>query len=224
MKKVLGALAFTVIAGAAHADETVNICALMRPQPGKSEELRQSLLSLVEPTSKEEGALFYQVYGRDDGGIFLLEAWRTQKDLDRHIQQPAVQEFIRKSAGLLDGDNEAHFGRMISAPAPRSAHDPRAASVINVCSIKRPRPGQAKEHREALLALVEPTRREEGLIEYNVFEERDGSLFLTEAWRSRADLERHFQTPYVRAFRGRVDRLAERNEVHFGQLLSPTAK
>src|SRR6218665_1232712 len=102
MKKVLGALAFTVIAGAAHADETVNICSLMRPQPGKSEELRQSLLSLVEPTSKEEGALFYQVYGRDDGGIFLLEAWRTQKDLDRHVRHPAGPALNSKSGALPD--------------------------------------------------------------------------------------------------------------------------
>ncbi|MFG6459796.1 putative quinol monooxygenase [Roseateles sp. BYS96W] len=223
LRKALAALVLTVGASMAHAD-SVNVCALMRPLPGKSEELRQTLLALVEPTSKEAGHLFYQVYGTKDGGLFLLEAWRSQEDLDRHIQQPAVQEFIRKIPSLVDGSNEAHFGRMVSPKGQPSKHDASAPGVVNICSIKKPRSGKEAELRQALLSLVEPTRREEGLIYYNVFEEADGSIFLTEAWRNREALEEHFRTPYVRAFRDKVDSLAERNEVHFGELLKPRDK
>lgn len=205
---------------------TVNICALMRPQAGKADELRQALLALVTPTSKEEGFMTYNLYEEKDGAIFLHEVWRSQQDLERHFDKPYVKDFVSRTSSLLDGPNEAHFGKVVSTlNNPRfSARDAQVPTAVNICSVKRPLAGKAEELRRALLALVEPTSKEEGFITYNLYEEEDGALFLYEAWRSRADLDAHFQQPYIRDFQRKVGSLTERNDVRFGKYIPVTAK
>lgn len=198
--------------------ETVNICATMRAKEGKTAELRNALLSLATPTRSEEGHIAYDVYEEKDGALFLHEVWRSQEDLDRHLQKPNVQDFVRKSAERLDGKNDAHFGKAISLSEKPQVT--RSAESISICSIKHPKDGKADELRHALLSLTEPTSKEPGSIAYNIYEEKDGSFFLFETWRSLDDLERHFSTPYVRDFRSKVDALTDRNEIHIGKLIS----
>lgn len=207
-------------------DATVNVCAILRPRNGQDAELRRSLLVLVAPTRSEPGNIAYQVHATADGTLFLFEAWRSQADLDLHLRKPAVVDFVGRMNGLLEGGNEAHFGRVIS-----SAHRPQSqiqggdpSASVHICSIKRPRPGQAEALRNALLSLREPTQAEAGHITYNLYGEENGTLFLYEAWRSQADLEQHFRTPYVQAFRQQVDRLAEDNRVYIGKPISGDGK
>jgi quinol monooxygenase YgiN len=54
-----------------------------------------------------------------------------------------------------------------------------------------------------LVTLVEKTRREEGCITYDLYRSSsDPSIFtFHETWRSREDLERHFEKPHLLAFR-----------------------
>ncbi|MCP1644983.1 quinol monooxygenase YgiN [Pseudomonas citronellolis] len=202
-------------------DTTVNICALMRPKKGKADELRQSLTALVGPTNKEEGHIAYNIFEEGNGSIFLHEVWRSQADLERHLQKPYIRAFVSKTQALLDGENEAHFGRVISSLAnPRfTERDAHGSGTVHICSVKRPVAGKAHELRQALLALAEPTSHEEGYLAYNLYEEKDGSLFLYEAWRSRQDLASHFQKPYIKAFQARVGDLTTRNDVHVGTMI-----
>ena len=51
-------------------DKTINIMALMHSKEGKTEELRNALLSLVEPTHSEEGCILYNIY-EENGSFFL---------------------------------------------------------------------------------------------------------------------------------------------------------
>lgn len=202
-------------------DTTVNICALMKPREGKADELRQSLLALVTPTSKEEGYISYNLFEESNGSIFLHEVWRSQQDLTRHFDKPYVKDFISRMGTMLDGANDAHFGRVISSLSnPMFTElDAQHPDAVNICSIKRPAPGKAKQLRQALIALAEPTSHEAGYITYNLYEEKDGSLFLYEAWRSRQDLDAHFQQPYIKDFQTKVSALTERNDVHFGRFI-----
>ncbi|MFT3760969.1 putative quinol monooxygenase [Thauera sp.] len=208
-------------AGQATQDKTVNICALMKPKQGQADALRQSLLALVTPTSSEEGHISYNLFEENNGSIFLHEVWRSQEDLERHFQKPYIKDFVSRTSTLLDGENEAHFGRVISSlsNAKFSERDAQQPGAVHICSIKRPRPGKADELRQALLSLAQPTSQEEGYITYNLYEEKDGSLFLYEAWRSRADLDAHFQKPYIKDFQAKVGALAERNDVRFGKYI-----
>lgn len=198
--------------------ETVNICAMMRAKDGKADELRNALLALATPTRSDDGYIAYDAYEEKSGALFLHEVWRSQEDLDRHLQKPDVQDFVKKSPARLDGKNDAHFGKAISISEKPQAS--RSAESISICSIKHPKAGKADELRRALLSLSSPTSKEPGNLAYNIYEEKDGSLFLFETWRSMADLERHFGTPYVKDFRSKVDGLADVNEVHIGKPIS----
>lgn len=59
----------------------------MNPLPEKQLEVMQTLLSMIEPTSKEAGCLGYNVFCdiEDRNRFSLLEEWETREDLDHHI-------------------------------------------------------------------------------------------------------------------------------------------
>jgi quinol monooxygenase YgiN len=54
----------------------------------KQKEVMLTLLSMIEPTSKEKGCLSYHVLQDiEDKTVFnLIEEWETREDLNRHIQ------------------------------------------------------------------------------------------------------------------------------------------
>lgn len=66
----------------------------------------------------------------------------------------------------------------------------------------RAKPGRADALEERLVALVAPTRLEEGAVAYHVHRDRADPLqfHFYEVWRSRADLQEHLAMPYVAAF------------------------
>jgi len=82
---------------------------------------------------------------------------------------------------------------------------------------------KAKEGKEAdvlreIVSLIEPTRSEEGCINYDLHcSQDDPALFcLYENWRCRLDLDEHLATPYLQAFLGKTpDLLAEPVEISF---------
>lgn len=90
----------------------------------------------------------------------------------------------------------------------------------------RPKPERAAELRRLLLSFVEPTRAEEGCLQYHFHADRDdASVFaFYEVWRSREDLDRHLELPHMRAFwDSRMDYLTEDLEIRPLDMLSPYA-
>jgi quinol monooxygenase YgiN len=55
--------------------------------PEKQLEMMQTLLSMIEPTTKEVGCLSYGVFGdiEDKCRFSLLQEWETRDDLDHHL-------------------------------------------------------------------------------------------------------------------------------------------
>jgi quinol monooxygenase YgiN len=55
--------------------------------PGKQLEMTQTLLSMMEPTTKEAGCISYGVFCdiEDKNRFSLLEEWETRDDLDHHL-------------------------------------------------------------------------------------------------------------------------------------------
>ena len=100
-----------------------------------------------------------------------------------------------------------------------------ATERLTIVCLLRPKPEQADTLRDALLALVTPTRAETGCLAYDLYEDADGSFVLFENWRSEAELHNHQQQPAVRALFG--DRLkellAEEMGVHYAAALEPAA-
>ena len=80
---------------------------------------------------------------------------------------------------------------------------------VTVVAVLKAKPGKEEDLRSALLGLVEPTRAENGCLQYDlhVSTEAPGEFVFYENWASRAALDEHMQTPHLTAVAGRVDEL-----------------
>jgi quinol monooxygenase YgiN len=65
------------------------------------------------------------------------------------------------------------------------------------------KPGKEDEVRRHLIGFVEPTRQEEGCVQYDLHEsnEEPGRFFFYENWTSDELLQRHLASPHISAFR-----------------------
>jgi quinol monooxygenase YgiN len=87
------------------------------------------------------------------------------------------------------------------------------------------KPGREAEVRRELLKLVEPTRREDGCINYDLHQKQgDPATFVFyENWRDRAALDAHAQSPHICAWRdyqAREEPLAKDGHIEFLDMLS----
>ena len=82
----------------------LTVIARMRAREGKVEELRDALAALVEPTSKEQGYVNYDLHQgvEDPRWFFLYENWDSAEDLDVHLQAPHLVEFAGRLDELVD--------------------------------------------------------------------------------------------------------------------------
>lgn len=88
---------------------------------------------------------------------------------------------------------------------------------LSVVAVLTAKPGQEDVVRQALRALVSPTREEEGCLAYDLFESGAApGVFLTqERWRGQDDLDAHLQTPHVaQAFASAGESLATAPGIH----------
>jgi len=76
--------------------------------------------------------------------------------------------------------------------------------LLTVVAEMAARPGNEDRLRSALLALVEPTRKEEGCVQYDlhVATDQPGRFVFYENWTSREMLDRHLASAHLQAFLG----------------------
>ncbi|MEJ8277479.1 putative quinol monooxygenase [Pseudonocardia spirodelae] len=84
----------------------LTVIARMRAKPGKEEELKAELEKLIEPTTKEDGYVNYDLHqGWDDPAVFFFyENWESEAKLDAHLQTPHLTRFVGIMGDLLDGE------------------------------------------------------------------------------------------------------------------------
>lgn len=70
------------------------------------------------------------------------------------------------------------------------------------------KPGMENEVRQMLLGLLEPSRKDDGCISYNLHEEADqpGRFWFIENWASKELLEAHLSQPHLVDFVAKKDR------------------
>jgi len=75
-------------------------------------------------------------------------------------------------------------------------------TFLTVIAEATAKPGKEDELKRRLLELVEPTRKEEGCIRYDlhVNNAEPARFVFYETWKSLAMLDRHLQSPHLRAF------------------------
>ena len=86
-------------------EKPIHVTARLCARAGMQDALQCALAALTGPTRTEAGCLRYDLFqnaGHPEEFLFI-EQWRTAGDLERHLQQPYIQSFIRKSDELLAG-------------------------------------------------------------------------------------------------------------------------
>lgn len=102
-----------------------------------------------------------------------------------------------------------------------------AEKKLTVVARIKAKAGMEAKVKEELLALVAPTRKEAGCINYDLHQALDDkSLFVFyENWLSKKDLDEHLQMPYLQAFLAKVDDLlAEPVDITLWEMISAVAK
>jgi quinol monooxygenase YgiN len=91
------------------------------------------------------------------------------------------------------------LGREVVAQGTGSPDVPKGAVTLTATVVAKP--GQEDAVKEALLSLVEPTRKEPGCLLYNLHQSKtDPTLFLFyEQWASQEALDAHGKTPHMKA-------------------------
>ena len=84
--------------------DLLTVIAYMHAAPGKRDELRTALESLIDTTKAEKGCVNYDLHQgvEDKGWFFFYENWDSAADLDTHLAAPHLEEFVGKYSGLLD--------------------------------------------------------------------------------------------------------------------------
>ena len=83
--------------------ELLTVIASMRANPGKEQELRSALEALVEPTSREDGFVNYDLHQavHDPAVFYLYENWESEDSLDAHLAAPHLTAFADRLDELL---------------------------------------------------------------------------------------------------------------------------
>jgi len=83
--------------------------------------------------------------------------------------------------------------------------------LLTVIANMRAKPGKEQELREALEALIEPTKQEAGYVNYDLHQsvEDPAVFYFHENWESAPHLDDHLNTPHLQQFASRLDELLE---------------
>jgi len=88
--------------------EPLTVVARVRAKAGQEVRLRQELQRVVVPTRAEAGCLRYDLHeSTTERGWFLLyETWKSEADLQTHLQTPYLKAFFQLVPDLADGPSE----------------------------------------------------------------------------------------------------------------------
>ncbi len=87
-------------------DQGVRVVARVVARPGKEDELRVLLQGLVEPTCREQGCVTYELLQNktDPTDFTFVEEWRSEADLDAHLQSEHLRQARSKLPELAAAD------------------------------------------------------------------------------------------------------------------------
>ena len=85
--------------------EGLTAVARVRAVPGSEETVRKALIAMVAPTLEEEGCIDYRLHVVDDepGLFYFVALWRSEADLDAHLEEPHIADGLAAIAENIEG-------------------------------------------------------------------------------------------------------------------------
>ena len=87
---------------------TLKVIAKIMALDGKEKDLREVLLNLIEPTRNEPGCISYTLLNNiaDQNEYTFFEEWKTEKDLEAHMQSSHFQKAVTSLDGMIASEPE----------------------------------------------------------------------------------------------------------------------
>lgn len=130
---------------------------------------------------------------------------------------------INRRTLLASGAALAGFSYVGHEMSVRAAEDSRVPKQgVILTAIVKAKPGQEQAVKEALMSMVQPTRKEPGCLCYNLHQSKsDPTQFMFyEQWASKKALDAHGETPHMKALGGKLkDKTDKGGGVVFYELL-----
>ena len=82
---------------------TLKVIATINALKGKEKDLQDVLIKLIDPTRKEAGCISYILLNNiaDQSEYTFFEEWKTEKDLETHMQSSHFQKAVKSLDGLI---------------------------------------------------------------------------------------------------------------------------
>jgi len=97
----------------------LTVIAHLVAKPGKIEDTKAFLMSLVDKTRAEAGCVNYDLHQDDDNPaeFTFYENWTNRAEWDKHMEMPYLQEFAARKAELFAVEPHIRLMTMISTAA-----------------------------------------------------------------------------------------------------------
>jgi quinol monooxygenase YgiN len=94
----------------------LDVVAVLTAKPGSEQLVGEALAALIEPTRGEEGNISYHLFASEaDPAVFVtIEKWRSQDDLDAHMQTEHIKQTLAVAGEHLAGAPAIHPLRPLS--------------------------------------------------------------------------------------------------------------
>ncbi len=88
------------------ADKLLIVAARAQAKPGKEDELRATLMGLIEPTRREAGCIQYDLHEEQGkpGSFLFFEKWTSKQALDEHLAMPYLKALFAAAPELVEGE------------------------------------------------------------------------------------------------------------------------
>ena len=96
------------------SDEQITIVVKIKAKEEFAQKVKQEMIALAKQTRKEQGCINYDLHqAEEDNNLFIFyENWKSQKDLDGHMQKPYLKAFLENCNEWLTGPLDATICKM----------------------------------------------------------------------------------------------------------------
>lgn len=125
------------------------------------------------------------------------------------IDNHTIKTTLGEHYGAITAANLQKAHRQLETDAPSARSCWRGFKMISLIAVLKAKPGQTDALRQALQALLLPTRQEPGNLDYALFQLRDApdTFYMREAWQGQDALDAHVAMPYFQAFMTQMESL-----------------
>lgn len=93
----------------------IHLIAVLQARPGRTEALKNLLLSLVADSRREQACIQYDLHQSiSDEQVFVFyEIWESQQGLDAHNAQPYIKAFQQSAKELLLDEPQVYLTAIV---------------------------------------------------------------------------------------------------------------